>query len=173
MVTVDSKTPGAMPSSPDAVIPQYAICVERSVAKTLPSDEFVSDDPDEIFFNDLISAEVMPFTGVVVLGESRDGEWDYVLDGTYLGWVQKDTLAMCSDKEEWLNICQPEEFLVVTGSDIVMDETAVPTYSSGMILPMGTRVKLADATSASYESNVEGSSVKIGTLVHCCGPCAQ
>lgn len=139
---------------PDAVIPQYAICVERSVAKTLPSDEFVSDDPDEIFFNDLISAEVMPFTGVVVLGESRDGEWDYVLDGTYLGWVQKDTLAMCKDKEEWLNICQPENFLVVTGSEIVMDETAVPTYSSGMILPMGTRVKLADATSASYESNV-------------------
>lgn len=129
---------------PDAVIPQYAICVERSVAKTLPSDEFVSDDPDEIFFNDLISAEVMPFTGVVVLSESRDGEWSYVLAGTFLGWVKKDTLAMCKDKDQWLSISQPEDFLVVTGSEIVMDETAEPTHSSGMILPMGTRVKLAD-----------------------------
>lgn len=130
---------------PETVVPQYAICIERSVAKTLPSDEFVSDNPDEIFFNDLISAEVMPFTGVVVLGESGDGEWDFVLDGSYLGWVKKETLAMCTDKDQWLRICQPEEFLVVTGSEIVMDETAVPTYSAGMILPMGTRVKLSNS----------------------------
>ncbi|WP_026503834.1 NlpC/P60 family protein [Butyrivibrio sp. NC3005] len=128
---------------PDTVIPKYAICIDRSVAKKLPSDEFVSDDEDEIFFNDLISAEVMPFTGVVVLGESRDGEWVYVLDGSYLGWVKKDTLAICTDKKQWSSICQPEDFLVVTGSEIVMDETAVSTNSSGKILPMGTRVKLS------------------------------
>ena len=144
---------------PETVVPQYAICIERSVAKTLPSDEFVSDDPDEIFFNDLISAEVMPFTGVVVLGESSDGEWDFVLDGSYLGWVKKETLAVCTDKDQWLRICQPEEFLVVTGSEIVMDETAVPTYSSGMILPMGTRVKLSSGNldDASDESKDDSS----------------
>lgn len=140
---------------PDAVIPQYAICVERSVAKTLPSDEFVSDDPDEIFFNDLISAEVMPFTGVVVLSESRDGEWNYVLAGTFLGWVKKNTLAVCKDKDQWLSISRPEEFLVVTGSEIVMDETAEPTHSSGMILPMGTKVKLADDMRSDHESSSE------------------
>ena len=144
---------------PETVVPQYAICIERSVAKTLPSDEFVSDDPDEIFFNDLISAEVMPFTGVVVLCESNDGEWDFVLDGSYLGWVKKETLAVCTDKDQWLRICQPEEFLVVTGSEIVMDETAVPTNSSGMILPMGTRVKLSSGNldDASDESKDDSS----------------
>lgn len=145
---------------PDAVIPQYAICVERSVAKTLPSDEFVSDDPDEIFFNDLISAEVMPFAGVVVLSESKDGEWNYVLAGTFLGWVKKDTLAVCKDKDQWLSISRPEEFLVVTGSEIVMDETAEPTHSSGMILPMGTKVKLADDMRSDHESSSEDAYVE-------------
>lgn len=145
---------------PDAVIPQYAISVERSVAKTLPSDEFVSDDPDEIFFNDLISAEVMPFTGVVVLSESRDGVWSYVLAGTFLGWVKKDTLAICKDKDQWLSISRPEEFLVVTGSEIVMDETAEPTHSSGMILPMGTKVKLADDMRSDHESSSEDAYVE-------------
>lgn len=144
---------------PDEVTPQYAICVERSVAKSLPSDEFVSDDPDEIFFNDLISAEVMPFTGVVVLCESADGNWDYIINGSYCGWVKKETLAICKDKEEWLRISNPDNFLVVTGSEIVMDETAVPTSSSGMILPMGTRIILLDEGSADSDETVNGRSL--------------
>lgn len=141
----------------DTVTYEYAICVKRSVARTLPSDEFVSDDPDEIFFDDLISAEVMPFTGVVILGSSKDGEWNYIINGSFCGWVNADTLAVCKDKEEWLSICQPDEFLVVTGSEIVMDETAVPTSSSGMILPMGTKVRLSKAmTNDNDQGNLEG-----------------
>ena len=143
----------------DAAKYEYAICVKRSVARTLPSDEFVSDDPDEIFFDDLISAEVMPFTGVVILAGSQDGEWKYIINGSYGGWVKADTLAVCKDKEEWLSICQPDVFLIVTGSEIVMDETAVPTSSSGMILPMGTKIRLSEDTNCdNAEEDIAASS---------------
>ena len=139
----------AMEAIPENVTPRYAVCVQRCVAKTVPSEDFAADDPDEIFFNSYISAEVMPYTGVAILHESADSEWYYILNGTYCGWVKKDTVAVCKDKDEWLSVCEPEDFLVVTGNEIVMDETAQDTFSAGIILPMGTRIALTKEPSES------------------------
>ena len=130
-------------SVPESVVPRYAVCVRRTVAKLVPCDDFASGSPDELFINRFVSAELMPFTGVVILHESQDGEWYYILDGSFCGWVRKDTVAICSGKNEWLSACRPDRFLVVTGSEIVLDDTAVETAAGGMVLPMGTRLKLA------------------------------
>ena len=143
----DLKKVMALDEIPASVVPEYAVCIERCVAKTVPSDDFAASDKDEVFFNDFISSEVMPFAGVVILHESADSQWCYIVNGSFCGWVKKDSLAVCGNKEEWLSICEPEDFLVVTGSEIVMDETAVPTHSSGMILPMGTKIALSKDTS--------------------------
>ena len=126
------------------VKPAYAMCIRRTMAMTIPSDDFVSDDKDEKFINDIVSAEIMPFTGVILLHKSADGEWLYVLNGSFCGWVHKEDLALCRNRSDWNKACNPEKFLMVTGEKIVLDETAVPTQSSGMILPMGTKLKLAD-----------------------------
>lgn len=129
---------------PEKVVPRYAVCIKRTVAMIFPTEDFISQDLTEIICNDMVSAEVMPFTGVAILQESVDGKWYYVMCGTYCGWVKKDTVALCRDREEWLAAIDPERFLVVTGNNIVLDETAVPTATGGMILPMGTVLKLAD-----------------------------
>ena len=128
----------------ERVEPKYAICVKRDMAMAFPADDFLAESEDEIFCNQMVVAEAMPFTGVAVLHESRDGEWCFVLDGSYCGWVRKESLAVCRDKEEWLSICQPERFLVVTGCEIILDETALDTHTAGMMLPMGTKIKLAE-----------------------------
>ena len=133
----------AIDEIPENVEPVYAVCIKRCDAKTVPSEDFASEDKDEIFFNDYTSSEVMPFAGVVILHESSDMQWCYIIDGSFCGWIKKSNLAVCKDKDEWSSVCEPEDFLVVTGSEIVMDETAVPTHSSGMVLPMGTRIALS------------------------------
>ena len=132
---------------PDSVIPRYAVCLQQQVGKIFPVDDFASTDPDEFFINDFISAEIMPFAGVVILHESVDGKWYYVLNGSYCCWVKKDTLAVCSNKEEWLAACSPYNFLIVTGNKLVLDETALPAQTSGMILPMGTKMRLTESPS--------------------------
>ena len=136
----------ALEAIPDKVIPKYCICVKRDTAKVYPTEDFVSADPGEIFCNDLVSAEVMPLSGVVALHESKDHEWVYVIDGSYCGWIKKDRLAYCEDREQWLSFCQSEEFLVVTGCEIVLDETAMQTRSAGMTIPMGAKIKLLKET---------------------------
>ncbi len=133
----------ALDDVPEEVTLRYAICVDRTVAKIVPSTDFASSDPDDVYFDDFISAEVMPFSGVVVLHESADHQYFYVINGTYCGWVKKETLALCNDKDEWIYASCPDNFLLVTGCEIVLDETARETYSSGKILPMGTKMRLS------------------------------
>lgn len=132
----------ALDDIPEQIIPKYCICVSRDVAKLFPTDDFVTQDPDEIYCNDLVSAEVMPLTGVVAIHKSKDGNWIFVINGSFCGWVKKDCLAYCEDREQWLSVCKPDEFLVVTGCEIVLDQTAISTHTAGMILPMGTKIKL-------------------------------
>lgn len=130
-------------SVPETIMPVYAVCLDRVVAKILPCEDFASEDPDEVFCNDFVSAELMPFTGAVIIHESRDGEWYYVIYGSICGWVRKEYLAVCKDKEEWINCCNPENYLMVTARELILDETAVSAASSRMILPMGTKIRLS------------------------------
>ena len=129
---------------PETVTPVYAVCVRRTVAQLLPTDDFASENAEERFCSDFVSAEIQPCAGVAVLHESPDGAWKYVLTGSFCGWVHSDTLALCAGREEWLAAIRPENFLIVTGSELVLDETAVPTVHAGAILPMGTKLRLAE-----------------------------
>ncbi len=131
---------------PPSVAPVYAVCVHRTVAQRLPTDDFASDSAEETFCSDFVSAEIMPCAGVAVLHESADGMWKYVLAGSFCGWVHRDALALCRDRDEWLAAIHPEKYLIVTGSELILDETAVPTAHSGAILPMGTKLRLAEQT---------------------------
>ena len=128
---------------PESVVPVYSVCLRRTEAYVVPSDDMASKDPDEIFINDFVNSELMPFSGVVALHESADKKWCFVIKGSCYGWVKKGDLASCRDKAEWLYAVDPDRFLIVTGSEVVMDETAVPTASSGMVLPMGTKIRLS------------------------------
>ena len=127
----------------ESVVPQYALIVKRTVSKIFPTEDFAAPTADERYIDSFVSAEEMPFDGVVILHTSKDGEFYYVLNGSYLGWVRKENLAICSSREDWSSFVSPEKYIVVTGSEIVLEETAVETMASGMVLPMGTRLRLS------------------------------
>ncbi len=135
----------ALAQIPEQTAPQYAIAVRRIVASQVPGSDFAAQEADERYCSDFVSAEILPFTGVVILHESRDGAWCFVLSGSFCGWVPRDTLALCKDKAQWLSACQPEDYLVVTARTLVLDETAEPSLTAGMQLPMGTKIPLADS----------------------------
>jgi len=131
-----------------SVTPVYAVCVRRTMAQRLPTDDFASESVDEHYCSDFVSAEIMPCTGVAVLHESADGAWKYVLAGSFCGWVHSDALALCRDRDEWIAAIRPKKYLIVTGSELILDETAVPTAHSGSIYPMGTKLRLTEETVA-------------------------
>lgn len=124
---------------------RFAVCVEETVAMRAPTDDFVADSVEEFYSNDMVSSEVNIGEGVIVLHESRDGKWYYILNGSYCGWVHRETVAFCKNRAEWEKICNPERFLIVTGSKIVLDDTAVASTAAGRILRMGTKLALSDS----------------------------
>ena len=129
---------------PDQVQPRYALCVSRCLAMQLPTEDFAAADAGERYCNELISAELLPCTGAVILHESTDGQWVYAICGSFCGWVRQEHLALCPDRESWLETLRPASFLVVTGSEIVLEQTVEPSASAGMILPMGTKLPLLE-----------------------------
>lgn len=135
----------------EKVVPDYGICVERTDGRTLPCDDFIAEDPEEIYFDELISSEFMPGSPVVVLSESSDGKWFFAINGSYCGWVHKETIAVCDDKTQWHEAAHPEEFLMVTGCEIILEKTPSSSRASGLILPMGTKIRyVPDADDAKY-----------------------
>ena len=127
---------------PETLTPRYCMCVQRDLTMLVPTSDFAAENAEEIYCNDFISAEVMPLTGVVALHESRDKKWSYIINGSYCGWVRTESLAFCADREQWLNAIRPDDFLTVTGCEITLGETALPTRTEGLVLPMGTKIKL-------------------------------
>ena len=129
---------------PETVQPRYALCVRRTQAMLLPAADFAAPTAEERYCNELVSAELLPFTGAVLLHESRDGAWGYALCGSFCGWLPMEDLALCPDRESWLEALRPQAFLVVTGSEIVLEQTAEPGCHGGEVLPMGTWLALVE-----------------------------
>ncbi len=134
----------ALDSIPERVSPSYAVCTDRVIAYLAPCDDFVTTDPDEIYFNSMAVSEVAPMSGIVAVHESADGKWTLAICGSFCGWIRTECVALCHDQNEWYSACHPDNFLVVTGYQIIMDETARPTHSAGKRFPMGTILRLVN-----------------------------
>lgn len=126
------------------VKPKYAVCVKRTVAMCSPMDEPFYEKPNDIYYDCNVSAEVLPNDGVIVLHSSADGEWLFVFADFYTGWIPNDTVAFCTDRENWEKSQSPEKFLVVTGETVSLDSviTALDTFCETAY--MGMKIKLSD-----------------------------
>lgn len=127
---------------PETVSVIYGICTQRTISYSYPTDDFITTNPSDPYINVNIQTEVMPGERVVLVHESQDGAWYYALLGSVSGWIRKETVALCKDAVQWENAANPEAFLVVTGNQVRLDDTAMPSAASGMLLPMGMRLGL-------------------------------
>ena len=127
---------------PDTVEVRYGISTARSSLRAFPSYDFIGEDKQDRFFDVMVWSEFMPYNPLLVVHESTDGNWYYVLFEGYAGWVHKDYVALCETKEEWLERADPEEFLVVTGRELRLQDDVKNPALSGSLLPMGTKLPL-------------------------------
>lgn len=127
---------------PEQITPQYGFSVTRASLRRLPSADFIGETETDRFYDCMVTSEFLPYNPLIKIHESTDGEWYYVLMYGYAGWVQKEYVALCSDKAEWLSQLQPESFLVVTGRELRLQDDPYAEALSGQLLPMGTVLPL-------------------------------
>ena len=76
-----------------------AICVRRSDMRLVPDETFFSDDK-EYWFDDIAqNSGILVGEPVLVLWESKGGDWLYVRAAFCNGWVRSADFAFCSDVE--------------------------------------------------------------------------
>ncbi len=133
---------------PDEIEVKYGYAVDRRSLRAYPTNDFVGEDEEDEFFDQVVMSEFMPYHPLMVVHESADGEWYYVIMNGFSGWVEKEYVALCENRDEWLDRMEPEKFLVVTGRELRLPDVQGNSKISGLILPMGTKMPLVKAQDA-------------------------
>lgn len=127
---------------PDALGIRYGYSVARASLRALPSNDFLGESAEDLFYDKLVQSECMPFLPVLVVHESKDGEWYFVWFYGFGGWVEKSSIALCPSRKDWLARQNQSSFLLVTGRELRLNVDRSCECLSGQLLPMGTRMPL-------------------------------
>jgi hypothetical protein len=137
-----------MDAVPDEIKVQYGFTTKRMSVRMFPTEDRVFESAEDKFFDSLIYSECMPYMPVVVLHESADGEYLYVVFDSFSAWLRKDAVALCHDKDEWTKRQSPDKWLVVTAREIRLGDDPHSPLTTNLVLPMGTRMELVPVKDA-------------------------
>ena len=117
----------------------YGICTKMTDIRMGPTDLIVTDSLGDLDFDQLQLDSLKINDPVVIRAESADGRYIYCDAAAMSGWVRKEDIAVCRDREEWLGAWNiPDaDVVVVTQGKILLDESHVNPESSGRVLTMG------------------------------------
>lgn len=127
---------------PETLSIRYGYSVARASLRALPTNDFAGETESDLFYDKLVQSECMPFLPVMVVHESKDGEWYFVWFYGFGGWIEKDKIALCPSREDWLARQEKGDFLLVTGRELRLNVDRGNKELSGLVLPMGTRMPL-------------------------------
>ena len=144
---------------------QYGICVRRTDMLALPTDALATDVNGDIDYNFFQISALRVNEPVTVKAVSKDGSYYYCDADCVSGWVPSEDIAVCEDKEDWLEAWDipNEEAVVVTQSRIHLEESNINPAVNGVVLPMGT--VLRKVPEEEYDASVTGRQLFQNTAV--------
>ena len=115
------------------------IIVERSNLRSFPSDIHFYETNTLNNFDMLQETELLVGTNVLILHESLDKVWNFVISPTYAGWVKKDSIAIINNKNE--DLFNSKDFIVVTDSKVIIENK---------VLDMSVKLPYLETTQDGY-----------------------
>ena len=122
---------------------RWGMVLERAPLRTFPTDLRVFSRPGETDIDRFQESALFPGTPVLMLKQSGDARWEFVVSPRYAAWIPSKAVAMGS-REEILAYTQRRPYRVVTGAEIETVYTREAPQVSALQLDMGVRVPLAD-----------------------------
>ncbi|NLA69021.1 MAG: NlpC-P60 family protein [Gammaproteobacteria bacterium] len=137
----------ALDAVPDDQPARFGMVVRRADLRTFPTRLRVFHSKGDGDIDRFQESALFPGDAVVVVHESRDGEWYFVASQRYAAWIEKQYVAE-GGRDEILGWGRREPFLVVTGATARTVYTPQAPRVSDVQLEMGVRVPLATAVPA-------------------------
>ena len=129
--------------NPDAKTEQnvlYGIATRRTELRAFPSNIAIWDDPSDSDLDYQYLVAIRVNEPVVITSKSKDGKYYLAKSVCCSGWIPKDAVAICKDKDEWISAwdIKNEDALVVWGDRVVIETSVVGEKTSDLMLTMGT-----------------------------------
>lgn len=123
---------------------RYGLAVHRADLRAFPTRTRVFSTSDDHDIDRFQESALFPGDPVVIVHESRDGQWWFVVNTRYAAWVEKQFIAQGS-ADVVLGYGKKAPFRIVTGARATTVYTSEEPRVSELQLDMGVRVPvLAD-----------------------------
>lgn len=115
------------------------IIVHRTNLKSFPTNLHFFNSKDSKNFDKLQETELTINTKALILHESKDKKWYFVLTNTYYGWIKQEDIALLKEEDFWFS---NNSFVVITDKYLEIDTT---------ILDMGVKLPYLKTNEIGYE----------------------
>ncbi len=122
---------------------QRGIIVKRANLRGFPTSIHFFDRSGVYNFDRMQECELLVNTEVIILHESKDKKWYFVMTYAYVGWVLKDNVALFKDTSDRDFFLNNENFLVVTAKSITINNN---------ILDMSVKLPFSKVVKDGYEA---------------------
>jgi len=140
---------------------RYGITVRRTEMRTFPTYDRLFSSQDDYKIDRSTETAVYPIEPMVIVSESKDGEWYFAQIYNYLAWIPSKDVAL-AHKDILFEYVNNEEFLVVTGKRIYTNYNYLNPELSELQLDMGVKIPLATESEIKedfYDQNPAGNFV--------------
>jgi SH3 domain (SH3b1 type)/NlpC/P60 family len=129
----------ALETVPESQPTRYGLVVKRADLRTFPAPLRGYSSADDRDVDRFQESALFPGTPVIIVHQSRDGNWWFVVSSVYAAWVEKRFIAE-GPAEAVLAYTRKSPYLVVTGATVKTVFTPERPEVSELQLDMGVRV---------------------------------
>jgi cell wall-associated NlpC family hydrolase len=120
---------------------RYGLVVRRTALRSFPTDMRVFTSTDDHDIDRFQETAEFPGTPVVIVHESRDGQWLFVQSPRYAAWTRRDNVAEGSSEQVFGYVARSPQ-RVVTGASVQTVYTPEQPAVSQLQLDMGVAVPM-------------------------------
>ena len=129
----------ALESVPESQRTRYGLVVKRADLRTFPTPMRAFNSAENRDIDRFQESALFPGTPVILVHESRDGKWWFIVSPQYAAWVDKRSIAEGA-ADEVFGYTRKSPYLVVTGAMARTVFTPERPEVSELQLDMGVRV---------------------------------
>lgn len=135
-------------------IVSYGFILRRGSLRILPTEDLLTLDEVRSFYDESLNSSVLMNEPVIVLHQTADATWYYVMTSYCCGWVPVTNIAFCHSYEEWNKYRNPEDFIIVAENKFNLDYDFMNDRISEVEVSMGTKLQLVPVSE--YSKSEEG-----------------
>lgn len=122
----------------------YGIICSRADVRTLPTIDNITDVQGDTGHDIMQRTALAVNEPVLIVHKSLDGQWLYVVANEHSGWVLRDRVGVCRNRELWQGAQRMNDFIIVTGDEISVKSSFSDALSVNQVFTMGTKLAIAE-----------------------------